>query len=92
MTSLITHACLKMLGLDTRVSILTYQLLDIQEMTLNKYEQLWTCLETIWLVSKHLGEKPNFGRMRGLGESEGRGEALGGCMSLLRSIPIYSSS
>lgn len=44
-------------------------------MALDKYVSNYAiCLETIWLVSKCLGEKPNFREARGQGDLGGKGE------------------
>lgn len=73
-TSLPTHACQKLLGLNAHVSVLYYQLFNIQEMGLNKYVSNYVmCLQTIGLVPECLGEKQNFSKARGLGDLPGLG-------------------
>lgn len=68
-TSFPTHACQKLLGLNAHVSVPYYRLFNIQEMALNKYGSNYVmCLETIWLVSKCLGDKQKFSEARGLGD------------------------
>lgn len=59
----------KAAGFKAHVSVPYYQLFNIQEMALNKYVSNYVmCLETIWLVSKCLGDKQKFSEARGLGD------------------------
>ena len=90
-TSFCTHACQKLPGLNTHVSVPHYRLFNIQEMALNKYVHDYVmCLETIWLVPKCLGKKQNFSEARDLGDLWGlRTEARGPSACL--PLPLFGS-
>lgn len=84
-TSLPTHACQKLLGLNAHVSILYYQVINIQEMALNKYVSNYVmCLQTVGLVPECLGEKQNLSKALVWVIFQGLGQRL------LASLPVCS--